>query len=71
MKRSIVNDAQKRRPGRPATGINPIAGVRLESSFRSEIEAWAAKQEDGPSLAEAMRRLIKIGLGRQSPKKKR
>jgi hypothetical protein len=41
-----------------------MAGVRLEPAFREEIEIWAAAQDDLPSLAEAMRRLIKIGLGR-------
>jgi hypothetical protein len=71
MPKSTINDAQKRRPGRPATGVNPIAGVRLEPDFRAEIVGWAASQEDSPSLAEAMRRLIKIGLGRGALKKKR
>jgi len=42
-----------------------MSGVRLTPEFRAEIEAWAAEQEDHPNLAEAMRRLIKLGLGRR------
>jgi hypothetical protein len=48
-----------------------MAGVRLEPIFRGEIENWAAEQDDTPSLAEAMRRLIKLGLERSGRKKKR
>jgi hypothetical protein len=45
-----------------------MAGVRLEADFRAEIEAWAAKQEDKPVLAEAIRRLIRRGL--DTPKRR-
>jgi hypothetical protein len=66
-----TRDNQKKSRGRPATGITPMAGVRLETSFRAEIEAWAAEQPDSPPFAEAMRRLIRIGLERRGVKKKR
>jgi hypothetical protein len=39
-----------------------MVGVRLEPSFRAEIEAWAVRQKDKPTLAEAIRRLIRRGL---------
>jgi hypothetical protein len=48
--------------GRPATGITPMVGIRLDPEFRAEIEAWAAAQDDSPSFAEAARRLMKLGL---------
>jgi hypothetical protein len=70
MARSI-GDNQKKGRGRPATGITPMAGVRLEPSLRAEIETWAEEQEDAPNLAEAMRRLIKIGLSHGRPPKKK
>lgn len=55
--------------GRPATGVNPMSGVRLTPGFRKEIEDWASEQEDQPNLAEAMRRLIKLGLKRRRKRK--
>jgi hypothetical protein len=66
-----ILDNQKRGRGRPATGVTPMAGVRLEPAFREEIEAWAADQDDKPSLAEAMRRLMAIGLKSRPTKKRR
>jgi len=42
-----------------------MAGVRLEPDFRAEITKWAAEQEDKPSFAEAIRRLIRRGLRRR------
>ncbi len=41
-----------------------MVGVRLEPDFRAEIETWAEEQEDKPVLAEAIRRLIRRGLGK-------
>jgi len=60
-----ISDNQKKPRGRPATGITPMVGVRLEPEFRAEIETWAEEQEDKPVLAEAIRRLIRHGLGKQ------
>jgi hypothetical protein len=56
-----IRDNQKMR-GRPRTGITPMTGVRLTASVLQEIERWAAEQEDKPTKAEAIRRLIEIGL---------
>jgi hypothetical protein len=61
MKKSI-NDNQKRR-GRPATGTAPLVGVRMTLEFQKPIKAWAKMQEDRPTMAEAVRRLVEIGLG--------
>lgn len=41
-----------------------MAGVRLTPQFRAEIKAWADRQPDSPPLSEAIRRLIKSGLGK-------
>jgi hypothetical protein len=60
MKKSI-NDNQKRR-GRPATGTAPLVGVRMTPEFQKPIRAWAKAQDDGPSMAEAIRRLVELGL---------
>jgi hypothetical protein len=61
MKKSI-NDNRKKGRGRPATGTAPLVGVRMTDEFQGEIKAWAKKQEDRPSLAVAIRRLVEIGL---------
>jgi hypothetical protein len=60
MKKSI-NDNQKRR-GRPATGTAPMVGVRMTPEFQKPIKAWAKSQDDQPTLAEAIRRLVTLGL---------
>jgi hypothetical protein len=60
MKKSI-NDNRKRR-GRPATGTAPLVGVRMHEEMQDLIKNWAAKQNDHPSLAGAIRRLVELGL---------
>jgi hypothetical protein len=56
-----INDNQKKR-GRPATGTAPLVGVRMTPLQQDAIKGWAADQGDTPSLAEAIRRLVEIGL---------
>jgi hypothetical protein len=36
--------------------------MRVSDEFLKSIDKWRAKQEDKPSRAEAMRRLVEIGL---------
>jgi hypothetical protein len=52
---------QKKR-GRPATGHDPLVGVRMAPELRERVEGWAKSQDDGPSLSEAVRRLVERGL---------
>lgn len=52
----------KRKPGRPATGRDPLFGFRIPVETMAEIEAWAAQQPDKPSRSEAVRRLLDAGL---------
>lgn len=62
MRKSIIDKQKKRGRGRPATGITPMTGVRLSDGIVEVIEIWAENQPDKPSKAEAIRRLIEIGL---------
>jgi hypothetical protein len=39
-----------------------MIGVRLSLSKRQAIEAWADAEPDKPSLSEAVRRLLELGL---------
>jgi hypothetical protein len=60
MKQSI--SAKQKKRGRPPTGITPMVGVRLSSEVRQAVETWAKDQSDQPSLSEAIRRLVELGL---------
>jgi hypothetical protein len=48
--------------GRPRTGITPLMGFRADPTTRAEIVRWAEKQPDMPTLSEAIRRLVELGL---------
>jgi hypothetical protein len=65
MKRSI-KDYPKKRRGRPATGKDPMVGVRMSDDLQEQIRKWAAKQDDHPPLATAIRCLVEIGLQSKS-----
>jgi hypothetical protein len=62
MARSKSAKRKKRGRGRPATGIRPIAGIRLSHETRAAVKKWAASQRDKPTFSEAVRRLIDVGL---------
>jgi hypothetical protein len=55
--------APKQRP--PGPGVQVV--VRLQPDPLSALDKWAAKQSDQPTRAEAIRRLIELGL--KSPTK--
>jgi hypothetical protein len=52
--------------GRPRTGTTPLMGFRADPAIRDAIVRWAEKQRDKPSLSEAIRRLVEIGLKAKS-----
>ena len=56
----------KKRRGPPATGKGTQVVVRLQPSPLSALDAWAADQDDKPTRAEAIRRLVEIGLTKPS-----
>jgi hypothetical protein len=58
--KKAISVMQKR--GRPPTGKTPTIALRATDEFRDTVERWAAKQSDKPSLSEAIRRLVEIGL---------
>jgi hypothetical protein len=61
-----MNAKQKGRPD-SRTRITPLLSVETSDELHSRIERWAARQPDKPSLFEAARRLIEIGLGGSQP----
>jgi len=64
MKKTIQKSMGGKRPGagRPATGTDPVRTIRLSNELMSNIDAWAAKQDDEPGRSEAIRRLVELGL---------
>jgi hypothetical protein len=60
MKKAI--SAKQKSSGRPATGITPMMGFRADPVIRAAIVRWAEKQSDMPTLSEAIRRLVELGL---------
>jgi hypothetical protein len=58
---SIKASPQKRR-GRPAIGRDPMMGFRAAPTLRASIVKWAENQPDLPTLSDATRRLVEIGL---------
>jgi hypothetical protein len=59
---SSTKNVVRKRPGRPATGQDPVTAIRLSKELRATVDKWAAKQEDKPGRSEAIRRLVEIGL---------
>jgi hypothetical protein len=58
---------KRKSPGRPATGTDPLVGVRFPSSEIARIDAWAGA--NGISRSEAIRRLIGKALASPLPAK--
>jgi hypothetical protein len=56
-----ISDNQKKKRGRPATGSDPLTGVRFTGEMRAAIDDWAA--DAGVTRAEAIRRLVGKALG--------
>jgi hypothetical protein len=52
----------RKRPGRPATGQDPVTAIRLSAEMRAAIDKWAAHQHDTPGRSESIRRLVELGL---------
>jgi hypothetical protein len=58
MAKSISVKRKKR--GRPATGTEPLYGVRFNDQLMSEIMQWA--KANAVTRSVAIRRLVEIGL---------
>jgi hypothetical protein len=62
MARSISAKPKKRRPGRPATGRNPMIGLRLSKEHTARLDKWA--KANGYTRSEAIRVLIGRAVNR-------
>jgi hypothetical protein len=59
----------KKRRGPAPTGKGVQVVVRLQPDPLSALDNWAAKQRDQPTRAEAIRRLVELGLKAEMPAK--
>jgi hypothetical protein len=48
--------------GRPKTGVRPLMGFRADPGIRASIVRWAEDQPVSPTISEAIRRLVELGL---------
>jgi hypothetical protein len=58
MAKSIKVKQKKR--GRPATGKEPLYGLRISDDLMARIQKWA--EENSATRSEAIRQLVEIGL---------
>jgi hypothetical protein len=57
-----ITDIPKRR-GRPSTGgRDPMIGARFPPELTARVDAWAGKIDGGIPRADAIRRLVELGL---------
>lgn len=59
---SSIKTVVRKRPGRPATGQDPVTAIRLSKEMRAAVDTWAARQDEMVSRSEAIRRLVELGL---------
>jgi hypothetical protein len=64
--KSINVKQKKRGRGRPATGQDPVRGVRLSDEMVEEIDTWGASHDPPLGRSEAIRELIKRGLAKRT-----
>jgi hypothetical protein len=58
-----ITDNEKKRRGRPRTGIGSVISIRLYAAQETALYAWIESQPDPkPSRSEALRRLVEKGL---------
>jgi hypothetical protein len=51
---------KRKKAGRPATGTEPLYGVRIGDALMKQIMDWAKPQ--GATRSDAIRRLVELGL---------
>jgi hypothetical protein len=66
---SISTKAKSKRRGKPVISRDPIMSFRAAPLLRGSIVRWAENQPDTPTLSEATRRLVEIGLTVQDRQK--
>jgi hypothetical protein len=63
----MTKELRKKR-GRATTGQDQVTALRLPLELKSKVGAWANRQDDKPSLSEAIRRLVEKALAGTVPR---
>jgi hypothetical protein len=58
MAKSIT--VKRKKAGRPATGTEPLYGVRISDELMGQIQKWG--KDNSATRSEAIRRLVELGL---------
>jgi len=66
MKKAV---SAKQKGGRSTAAVTPLIGFPADPITRAAIVKWGEKQPDRPTLSEAVRRLVELGL-RVNPRPK-
>jgi hypothetical protein len=66
MGKQTVLAKKKRGPAPTGKGVQVV--VRMQPTPLAALDGWLAKQDDKPSRAEAIRRLVELGLKAKAPK---
>jgi hypothetical protein len=61
-KKTPISKLTKKRRGPAPTGWGKAQLVRMHDPMLREIDAWRDRQADKPGRAEAIRRLVEMGL---------
>ena len=67
--RKSISVKQKKR-GRPATGHDPLVGIRLPPEMINQVEEWS-KKNGAETRSEGIRRLIERGLASEPQAERR
>lgn len=62
MAQTSISD-NKKKIGRPATGVGQMVGVRFRPDQLAAVDTWSKEQEGDLSRPEAIRRLVQKALG--------
>jgi hypothetical protein len=62
----MMKSVKSKKRGRPATGRNPLIGLRLPREIVTQIDEWS-KLSGTKTRSEAISRLVKLGLARNQP----
>jgi hypothetical protein len=66
---SVNVNIKRRRPGRPATGVDPAVAVRLPKEILAQVVQWATDNDTTRSYA--IRELIEFGLASKEATRRR
>ena len=59
-----------KKTGTVPTKDRPFMGFRAAPKIKARIVRWAEDQQDHPTLPEAVRRLVELGLGKPASRKR-